>query len=321
MAAKLIIAFKDSLMGSPSEMKFKVLANDIEIDKSIIPKNKDASITYDFENEGNLVNITSSTKIKTSVAKSHSYEIKIFVLSSNGSEKNIGSAILFDQKKLTIIAISPWTKIPFNILNGEKYSGDYFDVEYEKRKSSSTPQEKELRVARITVKDIPRRIIMTALRHRGDTKWSGDSLVTSNHPELKESVTFKVGTNKCNVFVNDVLTEANLRVAWIEHGKSKYIPYYKKLSPPTAGEWANTSLLLKNWLVEKKPLPGDIGAYAFGYSDASGHVGIIVTDGVTISAGWNKIELNDAGFRKKQNTATINDHDFTVFRRYKGDLQ
>lgn len=321
MASKLIIVFKDSLMGSPSELKFKVLANNIEIDKSIIPKNTDTSINYNFENNGNLVKITSSTKKKSSITKSNSYEIKIFVLSSNGSEKNIGSAILLDQKKLTIVAISPWTKIPFNILNGEKYNGDYFDIEYEKRKSSSTPKEKEIRVARITVKDIPRKIIMAALRHRGDTKWSGGSVVTSTHPELKESVTFKSGTNKCNVFVNDVLTEANIKVAWIEHGKSKYIPYYKKLSPPTAGEWANTSLLLNNWLVEKKPLPGDVGAYAFGYSNASGHVGIIVTDGVTISAGWEKIELNDAGFRVKQNTATNNDHDFTVFRRYKGKSQ
>ncbi|PIT07854.1 multidrug ABC transporter ATP-binding protein [Snodgrassella alvi] len=63
------------------------------------------------------------------------------------------------------------------------------------------------------------------------------------------------------------------------------------------------------------------GAYAHEYSDASGHVGIIIADGVTISASWERIEVNDSGFRHKNRTATSNDHDFTVFRRYKGIIK
>jgi len=103
----------------------------------------------------------------------------------------------------------------------------------------------------------------------------------------------------------------------IEHGKSKYLPYFSKVSPPLAGEWADSSRLLNSWKVERSPLPGDVGAYAVNYSDASGHVGFVLTQGVCISAGWDKVEVNDAGFRNASGNAVGSDHDFTIFRRYK----
>lgn len=64
-------------------------------------------------------------------------------------------------------------------------------------------------------------------------------------------------------------------------------------------------------------MPSDVGTHVTNYSDASDHTGIILSDGVTISAGWDKIEVNDSGFRNKNKTANDSDHDFTVFRRYK----
>ncbi len=128
---------------------------------------------------------------------------------------------------------------------------------------------------------------------------------------------FPPNTNKCNLFVYDVLTAIGVNVALIEHGKSKYLPYFSKVSPPLAGEWANGQRLLNSWKVERTPLPGDVGAYAMNYSDASGHVGFVLTKGVCISAGWEKVEVNDAGFRHATGNANPSDHDFTIFRRYK----
>jgi hypothetical protein len=90
-----------------------------------------------------------------------------------------------------------------------------------------------------------------------------------------------------------------------------------KVSPPLAGEWADNERLLASWKVESSPLPGDIGAYAVTYSNAGGHVGFVLTNGVCISAGWDKIEVNDAGFRNASGNAVPDDHDFTIFRRYK----
>ena len=46
-------------------------------------------------------------------------------------------------------------------------------------------------------------------------------------------------------------------------------------------------------------------------------MGFILTDGVCISAGHYKVEVNDAGFRMKNGTALQNDFDFKTFRRYK----
>ena len=81
---------------------------------------------------------------------------------------------------------------------------------------------------------------MEALSHRGSTQWAGNKSKKSlPHPTLSQSVEFPPNTNKCNLFVYDVLTAIGVNVALIEHGKSKYLPYFSKVSPPLAGEWAN----------------------------------------------------------------------------------
>lgn len=316
MKTELVITFKDSLMGVPSGLRYKIFANDNEIADSVVPL-IDASLHYKFENKKGLIEVYLNSEKKGEILQSSQYNIKVVVLDSSGnSKKVIGEEVLPEGKRITIVVISPWTKIPLGSVGDKPITGDFFDIEYNVRNKNN-----EVREVYLTIKDIPRKIVLTALKYRGSTIWAGKETVTSKHPLLNESVTFKQGTNKCNVFVNDILTEAGINVAWIEHGHSKKIPIYKNLSPPTAGEWANSSLLLNKWAVEGTPMPGDIGAYSFNYSDASGHVGIIVTDGVTISAGWDRIEVNDAGFRQKNKTGTTHDHDFTIFRRYKGTIK
>ena len=64
------------------------------------------------------------------------------------------------------------------------------------------------------------------------------------------------------------------------------------------------------WSTTSSPKPGDIASYKANDSDASGHVGFFLSQGVSISAGQDKIEVNDAGFRNGENK-------FDVFRRYK----
>jgi hypothetical protein len=324
MSAKLIITFKDSLMGAPTGLHYKVLANNKEIDYAVITNSHNNTIRYTFKDKGQQVIILSSNGKQTTISKATSYNIILKIIDTQHNlEKVIGSELLMNNKQLTMIAISPWTKISLGNKDLDPISIDrlmssqnFFEIEYNQKNTSNS-----LNTIRIVIKDLPRKIVLTALKYKHSTKWAGNSIVKSTHPILNKTVIYKENTNKCNVFVNDVLTEAGISVAWIEHGKSVYVPVWKRCSPPTAGEWANKSLLKHNWDATTTPLPGDIGAYAHEYSDASGHVGIIIADGVTISAGWERIEVNDSGFRHKNGTATSNDHDFTVFRRYKGTIK
>lgn len=318
MKSRLVISFKNSLMGPSSGLNYRVTVNNVSIDQSTV-KDTNSPLVYEFEeiSSGRVV-IFNSEGVNVEINRGNSYQIKIGVIDINSNiEKEVGVETLNTGKQLTMVIVSPWTKISIQNIGRDDFSGGFYNVEYKINKTG------EIRELKIAIKDIPRKIITTALKYRGDIKWAGTTSVASRHPELGDEVTFGSGTNKCNIFVNDVLTESGVKVAWIEHGKSTNIPFYKRLSPPTAGEWANSSKLLNSWSVENTPEPGDVGAYSYNYSDASGPVGIIIADGVTISAGWNKIELNDCGFRVKYNTASepSQEHDFTIFRRYKGMLR
>jgi hypothetical protein len=105
---------------------------------------------------------------------------------------------------------------------------------------------------------------------------------------------FGKNTNKCNLFVYDVLIEAGVKPAPV-------VPKYIVLSrPPTAGEWADPSIKIAGWTVVSEPKQGDVMAEAHDYSDATGHVGIVVADRQTVSASslvGGVIVQNDWGFR------------------------
>lgn len=76
--------------------------------------------------------------------------------------------------------------------------------------------------------------------------------------------------NKCNKFVQDVLSENNAAPpgAW----------------PPLAGTWANKKANIKGWTVVSEVHLGDVVAGAYPYTDASGHV-VIVT-AIDIETGY-----------------------------------
>lgn len=258
--------------------------------------------------------------------------LEVFIVTDNNTEKLLHSTPIKWDKRQQVIARSDWVKIPMPLrpdtagLASEKsarrQSCGFAEVQYEIGYNTNN-----LATTTVTLCDLPKKIVDIALKYRNSKSWAyGATKVSQSHPALNETITIPENRNKCSLFVYDVLTEAGLSVPWIERGKSTYIPGFKKLYPPLADDWANTAKL-KNWAADHTPLPGDVGAYVVNWSDATGHVGIVVAPGVTVSAGQDEVEVNDVGFRvmkmsakdRALNTSSgINgQHDFTVFRRSK----
>lgn len=127
-------------------------------------------------------------------------------------------------------------------------------------------------------------IAKTARSKVGSTDWA----------YAKEKGNFGKNTNKCNQFVYDVIVEAGVN-------PPPTVPRYIIFSrPPTAGEWADPNTAIAGWSVVTSPQPGDVIAEAHNYSDATGHVGIVVGDKATCSASSREggtIVENDWGFR------------------------
>jgi hypothetical protein len=113
----------------------------------------------------------------------------------------------------------------------------------------------------------------------------------------------QVGSNKCNIFVHDVIQQAGSTPPQSDKtGMAHRIAYYLGLVdsanyPAQAGDWANPNKTLGLWQTLIVPsgapagtlppdlsLAGDVIAEAIQYSDATGHVGIVARPGHTISA-------------------------------------
>lgn len=327
--SKLLIVFKDSLAGTPYNLRYKVYINGIKVSENKIEKGKDI-VSYQIIWMNGELRLEGNSVV---IPEKPSNKVEIKVISAGGSEKKVGEHEL-KRKDTTLTLVSPWTRIP--LAGGGKLEGDFFEVEYNvKRKDKNL-------FAKVIIKDIPRKIVLTALKYRGSTQWAWNSekfserrILVSNNTSKgiymgKPSISKELKTqrfkypnpsNKCSTFIHDILFEVGINVPWISHG---WIP---EDSPPLAKEWADPNIkdLNKDWSFNKNnPLPGDIGAfdikkdYGRNWGDASGHVGFVLTDGVTISAGHDKIEVNDSGFRIKNQTSEIGrDFDFKSFRRYK----
>src|SRR6516164_8779070 len=115
---------------------------------------------------------------------------------------------------------------------------------------------------------LPDQIVRVARRKVGRQYWM----------YTKEKDDFGKNTNKCNKFVYDVLVEAGVKPPPVV---PKYVVFTR---PPTAGEWADPQVKIEGWDVVNSAKPGDVVAEAHQYSDATGHVGIVVGDKLTVSA-------------------------------------
>lgn len=122
---------------------------------------------------------------------------------------------------------------------------------------------------------------------------------------------FGPGKNKCNLFVAETLREAGAYVPNIEGRLHQY--------PPSAKDWADPKVVIKGWSApfHKGWRPGDVVAIPHEYSDATGHVGIVVAGDKSVSAAAlppvpGTIVENDWGFRDPKEWGT------PWFRRYVG---
>ena len=110
-------------------------------------------------------------------------------------------------------------------------------------------------------------IVKTAEKYIGSQSWI-DAATRRN---------YLAGSNKSNLFVYEILTEA---------GASPGLPNIRLWgSPPLAGQWADPSYPIPAWEVLISSPSGDVVAQQIGYSDASGHVMIVGGDNTVIGTG------------------------------------
>ncbi len=132
----------------------------------------------------------------------------------------------------------------------------------------------------------------------------------SDYAYKTEIDNFGEDTNKCNKYVYDVLEES---------GASPGTPNGNSLkkavglgSPPTAGDWANPDFNIPNWDVVSTPQAGDVVAYAHQYSNATGHVAIMLSDKLSIGANKTTVRVTDFGSNPSRLPAGAT----YVYRRY-----
>ncbi len=127
-------------------------------------------------------------------------------------------------------------------------------------------------------------------------------------------------TNKCNLFVYDMLSDGGIPPALNRHDRKVFgITVDTVYYPPLARDWASGNVT--GWSATNDAEPGDVIAEAHQYWDATGHCGIVSfpraadatislpegkTDMIlelqrqTVSATGTTIVENDWGFRASQ---------------------
>ncbi len=152
---------------------------------------------------------------------------------------------------------------------------------------------------------IRQKIAQTAFKYRDSRVWS----------KTKKRSNIGGGKNKCSLFVAEIAREGGAQVPNI-HGRNKQYA-------PVAGDWADSNVDIPGWTVVKEPKPGDVAAIGIipwlgswldsligPWLGSTGHVGIVLENGKTVSATRGKVVVNNWGFRPGQNP---------TFRRYTGE--
>jgi hypothetical protein len=157
-------------------------------------------------------------------------------------------------------------------------------------------------------------IALTAEDYIGSTRWSYD---TTDPRTL--AMGYPLGTNKCNLFVAQILGWNSVDVGFPNKGQ-----YFSH--PPKPSQWADLSYAIPGWMVlgvGAKPEPGDIAAQSASFSDASGHVMIVGTGNTLVgTVDIPNIEPQGVVARigMKQNIVPIDlAKGPIVFRRYTGN--
>ena len=148
--------------------------------------------------------------------------------------------------------------------------------------------------------DIPECIALTAENQIGSSDWSYEGSRKRFGPK----------TNKCNLFVFEVIAAVGAKATT----RSTSDDWYKRLfdRPLLVREWADPNRNMSDWSIVSEPARGDVVAERRNYSDATGHVGIVVETGnfgASVSADDDYIVRSAFGFRSTESP---------VFRRFTG---
>ena len=150
-------------------------------------------------------------------------------------------------------------------------------------------------------KDIHENIAKAAENHVGEDDWA----------YKKARKNFANPSNKCNLFVYEVLQKAGLEMG-LPNG-NWFLHYIRGGSSPLkAGEWGNPDLVIPGWEIVGTPERGDVAAFKKQYNDASGHVGIYTGEGMGVWASARKIENDPVTNERWHTTEKI------IYRRFVG---
>jgi len=156
-------------------------------------------------------------------------------------------------------------------------------------------------------------IAETAESYVGSTVWSYDSIYPSSVLSG-----YRPGTNKCSLFVAQILDLNKAGVGRPNHGNHFNLP-------PNAGQWADPNYDIPGWEVlgpNDMPEPGDIVAQRANYVDGFGHVMFVgfdnkfvgTVDGPTVDPQGVVAEIT----RKNNIVSPAAKTGPLVFRRYLG---
>ena len=121
---------------------------------------------------------------------------------------------------------------------------------------------------------INRKILIAkiAKKYENSKKWAYDA----------KKDNFGEYTNKCNKYVYDVLKEAGASPGTPNGNRLGRLFGGEGTSPPTAEQWADSNYEIPGWDVVDSPQAGDVVAVSASFSDATGHVAIMLSPSQSI---------------------------------------
>lgn len=152
-------------------------------------------------------------------------------------------------------------------------------------------------------KKVRQRIVKNAKNHNLDKDYAKDTRNGRYGP----------GKNKCNVFIDDILDASGVYTSDPNGMGSGW----GLGAPVTAGQWADPNYTVPGWQVVEFPQAGDIVAVKGNFSDASGHVAIMVSPTQSIGASQYEVHINDFGYSKSWLSHYPGNNGY-IYRRYVG---
>jgi hypothetical protein len=176
--------------------------------------------------------------------------------------KNISLLLTYNANPCLVTRESKGKRTVYDLSNALKLQGkpEFFTL-FEKKHKACEEEPKKMS-----------NLIKMSLSQIGSTEWAFS----------KAKGIYPANTNKCNLFVDDMLRPEGLAPPFVERGmlytlRDKVTGGNRASHPVLAGQWADEKREITGWKRVGNPQIGDIAAYAFDYGNASGHVGIVTS--------------------------------------------